>query len=163
MKPLLILIGLAGGAFACQTVEGDHIRGVDLAAASPAFASLDADVEIGLSPLPGIERVFRPGDLLKLARAHEIELAVAPPAICFVRSGKAPRAAGPGANSLPPLLVHQGDKVAVTVLSGAVLLRFESQAESSGRRGETVIVRNPENGARFVARVEDQGKVTVRK
>lgn len=163
MKRFLILIWLAASAFACQTVDGDHIRGADLAAASPAFASLDQDVEIGLSPLPGIERVFRPGDLLKLARAHEIELAVAPPAVCFVRSGKAARAAGQASNSLPPLLVHQGDKVAVTVSSGAVLLRFESQAESSGRRSETVIVRNPESGARFVARVEDHGKVTVRK
>jgi flagella basal body P-ring formation protein FlgA len=62
-----------------------------------------------------------------------------------------------------PPAVLRGDKVQVTVWSGAVLLRFDAQAESTARPGETVIVRNPENGRRFVARVEEKGKVFIKK
>lgn len=163
MKPLLIFALLGASAFACQVVDGDHIRGADLASAAPAFAALDPVEELGISPLPGIQRVFHPSDLLKLARSHGIELATAPPAVCFERNSKPAHTASAPANSLPPLAVHRGDKVAVTVSSGDVLLRFESEAESSGRPGDTVIVLNPENGNRFVARVEDQGKVIVKK
>ena len=63
---------------------------------------------------------------------------------------------------LPPE-VRRGDRVAVTVWCGAVRLKFEAETESSGHIGETVIVRNPENGRRFVARVEQEGKVLVQK
>ncbi len=169
MKPILILVLLGTfvllgpGAFACQVVDGDHIRGADLAAAAPAFAALDPAGEIAISPLPGIQRIFHPADLLKLAHSHGIELATAPPAVCFERSAKPVHAASAPSNLLRPLSVHRGDKVAVTVSSGGVLLKFESEAESSGRPGDTVIVLNPENGNRFVARVEDQGKVVVNK
>ncbi len=164
MKPPLIAIVLFGStAFACQVLDGDHIRGADLAAASPAFAALDPAEEIGNSPLPGIQRVFHPADLLRLAHSHGIELATAPAAVCFERSAKPARATGAVSNSLPPLAVHRGDKVDVTVSAGGILLRFQSEAESSGRSGDTVIVLNPENGNRFVARVENQGKVMVKK
>ena len=72
----------------------------------------------------------------------------------------------PSAHRAPgvaPPAVLRGDKVQVTVWSGAVLLRFDAQAESTARPGETVIVRNPENGRRFVARVEEKGKVFIKK
>jgi flagella basal body P-ring formation protein FlgA len=59
--------------------------------------------------------------------------------------------------------VLRGDKVAVRVISGGVLLRFEAEAASSAHIGEWVIVFNPENGRRFEARVEDKGKVIVKK
>jgi flagella basal body P-ring formation protein FlgA len=59
--------------------------------------------------------------------------------------------------------VLRGDKVRVRVTCGGVLLQFDADAESSGHIGETVIVRNPENNRRFVARVEDKGKVFVKK
>jgi hypothetical protein len=72
------------------------------------------------------------------------------------------RTARPVPHITPPE-VKRGDKVAVTVTSGGVLLTFETEAESSAHIGETVIVRNPENGRRFVARVEDTGKVVVKK
>ena len=64
---------------------------------------------------------------------------------------------------VPPPDVKRGDKVAVSVLSGAVQLKFEAETESTGHIGETVIVKNPENGRRFVAKVEAEGKVVVRK
>ena len=162
MKRTIPILLLLTPAFACQTVDGDHIRGSDLAAASAVFAAIDPAVEIGFAPLPGVQRVLHPADLLKIARGNGIELATAPSAVCFERIGSSAHA--PATRStLPPVAVHRGDKVAVTVSSGSVVLKFQSEAESSGRPGDTVIVLNPENGARFVARVEDPGKVTVKK
>jgi flagella basal body P-ring formation protein FlgA len=59
--------------------------------------------------------------------------------------------------------VKRGDKVLVSVISGRVLLSFEAETESAGHIGESVIVKNPETGRRFVARVEEPGKVIVKK
>ena len=162
MKHAILTLLSLSSAFGCQTIEGDHIRGADLAAASPAFAAIDPAAEIGFAPLAGVQRVLHPADLLRIARTNGMQLATAPPAVCFERSGQS--AHSPAARSAqPPIAVHRGDMVAVTVTSGGVLLKFQSEAESSGRPGDTVIVLNPENGARFVARVEDPGKVTVKK
>jgi len=155
----------ASVASACQMVDGDQIRGSDLAAAAPAFSKLDPALEVGLSPLPGVTRVFHSGDLLRLAKANGIELKGAPADVCFDRVGIAAR--GPVASlrsaGTGPLAVQRGEKVAVTVTSGGVQLKFESAAESSGRLGETVMIRNPESGGRFAAVVEAPGKVTVKK
>jgi flagella basal body P-ring formation protein FlgA len=59
--------------------------------------------------------------------------------------------------------VQRGERVRVRVTCGGVLLQFDADAESSAHIGETVIVKNPENGRRFIARVEDKGKVFVKK
>jgi flagella basal body P-ring formation protein FlgA len=64
---------------------------------------------------------------------------------------------------IAPPDIQRGDKVAVRVISGEVLLMFEAEAVSAAHIGESVIVLNPENGRRFVARVEDKGKVIVKK
>jgi hypothetical protein len=167
MKPAIqIPFLLAAGVYGCQMVDGDHIRAGDVAAVAPAFAALDPAVEIGLAPLPGIKRVLRSGDLLQLARDHGIEFtpypAPLPAEICFERPGGGPSRTIRPVTPIPPA-VKRGDKVAVIVTTGSVLLTFESEAESSGRVGDSVIVRNPANGNRFVARVQDQGKVTVQK
>jgi hypothetical protein len=143
-------------------VDGDHIHAADLAVAIPAFTALDPAMEVGLSPLPGIARVFHRVDLLRLAGTNGVVLSGTPSDVCFerkgasVRSDKAPVA-------LAPLAVLRGERVAVTVLSGGVVLKFEAEAESTGRPGDTVIVVNPENGNRFAARVEDQRRVVVNK
>jgi flagella basal body P-ring formation protein FlgA len=68
-----------------------------------------------------------------------------------------------GPVKLPPPDVQHGDKVAVTVTVGNVTLAFEAEAESAGRTGETIIIRNPENGRRFIAKVQEKGKVYVKK
>jgi flagella basal body P-ring formation protein FlgA len=62
-----------------------------------------------------------------------------------------------------PREVERGDKVAVEVSSGAAMLAFEATAESSGRTGDSIVVRNPENGRLFSAKVEAKGKVSVKK
>src|SRR5271170_7752409 len=157
--PFALTAGARGSPMiACRLVDGDHIRAGDLAAVAPVFAALDPTVEIGLAPLPGIKRVLHPVDLLQLARDHGIELAPSPgspPAeVCFERSGLPASRTSRAAVPLPPA-DKRGDKVAVSVTTGSVLLTFESEAESSGRVGDTVIVRNPANGNRFVAQVQE--------
>ncbi len=161
---------LKPGPGACQTLTSDHIYASDLAKAAPVFAALDPSMELGLAPLPGITRVFHPVDLLRIARSNGMALAGSPAGspqeVCFERSGatsRTPGSAAKAAAALPPLAVKRGEKVAVTVVSGGVVLRFESEADSGGRPGDTVIVRNPDNGSRFAARVEDLGKVIVNK
>lgn len=59
--------------------------------------------------------------------------------------------------------VERGDTVRVEVRSGGVVLAFDAAAESSGRAGDAVIVKNPQNGRRFQARVEGKGKVSITK
>jgi len=167
--PILFLLAASVGCaqrMTCQVIDSDHIRAGDVAAVAPAFTALDPAVEIGLAPLPGIRRVLRSGDLLQLARDHGIELTASqtslPAEICFERTSDGPwRTARPVTPI--PAAVKRGDKVAVSVTTGSVLLTFQSEAESSGRVGDTVIVRNPANGNRFVARVQDRGKVVVQK
>ena len=75
-----------------------------------------------------------------------------------IRAGEAIRAAW----LKRPHEVERGDLVRVEVLSGAARLLFEARAESTGRLGDAVWVRNPSSGQRFQARVEEKGKVVVR-
>jgi flagella basal body P-ring formation protein FlgA len=62
-----------------------------------------------------------------------------------------------------PREVERGDKIAVEVSSGGATLAFEAMAESSGRAGDSIVVRNPENGRLFQAKVDGKGKVSVKK
>ena len=84
-------------------------------------------------------------------------------------AGKAPRRTIPaGAPVSLDLLedareVSRGDTVAVEVASGAAHLQTEARAESDGRRGQTIALRNPSSGKRFAARVTGPGKVVIDK
>ncbi|MCP5119816.1 MAG: flagellar basal body P-ring formation protein FlgA [bacterium] len=60
-----------------------------------------------------------------------------------------------------PNEVERGALVVVEVNSGSARLRFEAKAESSGRLGDPVWVRNPDSGHRFTATVAGKGRVTV--
>jgi hypothetical protein len=210
----------AGGVSACTKVDGDRIRGAELAAADARFAALDPSLDFGPAPLAGVRRVFRESELRRVASMHGI--ANAPSELCFeratqvltadrlqpilqsalsgeqveildfskyvvpqgtlefARSGLAAsgfwrgyvmygenrgaavwvkiRVADSGASR-----VERGETVRVEVRSGGVLLAFAASAESSGRTGEQVIVKNPQNGRPFQARVEGKGKVSVQK
>ena len=59
--------------------------------------------------------------------------------------------------------VERGEKINVEVTSGAARLVFEAVAETAGRQGEWVLVRNPENGHMFQAKVLGDGKVVINK
>jgi flagella basal body P-ring formation protein FlgA len=60
-----------------------------------------------------------------------------------------------------PKAVERGQAVEVEVASGAARLRLPARAESAGDAGQTVVLRNPDNGRRFPARVEGRGKASV--
>jgi flagellar basal body P-ring formation protein FlgA len=58
--------------------------------------------------------------------------------------------------------VARGETVRVQVVDGPALLTFDAVAESSGRKGDQVMLRNPSSGRTFRGLVEDKGKVMVR-
>jgi flagella basal body P-ring formation protein FlgA len=60
-----------------------------------------------------------------------------------------------------PREVIQGQIVHVDAICGDAHLSFEARAQSSGRRGEDITVRNP-NGRSFRARVVEKDRVEVR-
>jgi flagella basal body P-ring formation protein FlgA len=59
--------------------------------------------------------------------------------------------------------VERGDHVSVEVRVGRAILDFEATADSSGRTGESIMVKNPENGRSFQAKIQDKGHVVVEK
>lgn len=82
-KCLLLLLFWSGVAPAgCIPVIGNRILGRDLALADPRFSALPASLTVGLTPAPGVKRIYSPLELQRLARANGI-----PPAafedICF--------------------------------------------------------------------------------
>jgi flagella basal body P-ring formation protein FlgA len=60
-----------------------------------------------------------------------------------------------------PKEVERGDTVEVQVRSGAAHLKLEGLAESAGRRGESIPVRNPITNKSFSARIVDKDRVVV--
>ena len=58
--------------------------------------------------------------------------------------------------------VARGEKVHVEVIDGLALLTLDAVAESSGRKGDAVTLRNPSSGRTFHGIVEDKGRVIVR-
>jgi flagella basal body P-ring formation protein FlgA len=80
------LLFLSIPIFACQVIDGDRILGKDVVSASPLFASLDPNLEIGASPLAGVQRVMHPDEVVRLARQTGIALAAPAAAICFERA-----------------------------------------------------------------------------
>jgi len=150
--------------WACVPLDGDHILGKDLAAAKTEFASVDPSAEIGFAPWPGVTRVLPPAELAALARKFGIPTSGVMGSACFVRTAPAGVAAVAAPKPVPAGAdVHRGDKVSVEVTSGAALVRLQADAESAGRVGDSVLIRNPENGKLFQARVEGKGKVVVQR
>jgi hypothetical protein len=59
--------------------------------------------------------------------------------------------------------VNRGDPVRVEVVSGRAVIAFDSVAESSGRKGDMVLVTSPGQRRHLLARVEAKGKVAIKK
>ena len=274
-------------AFACGLIDSDRILGKDVAAASPVFAAISAQLEIGAAPLPGVQRVLRADELVRLAKQNGIVLDGPVNAVCFERAteqltvekllpalrqalavdnakieiidfshfgvphgaldfpksglmpnglwrgrvlydqghsmplwvkahitveqtwvealeslptgkpieasqlivktgprfpidtafleslnalvGRRPvRTLSPGTPIVAAMLtiahdVERGDLVAVEVKVGGAILDFEATAESSGRAGESILIKNPDNGHSFQAKIQYKGHVLVEK
>ncbi len=106
---------------------------------------------------------------LVLRKAARSPLGPAPVASIDAAEGRLPiRAIRPGEPIFASLLlapheVERGDTVSVEVISGEARLLFDAAAETSGRLGELVLVRNPDSRKPFQARVEGKDKVVIQK
>ncbi len=78
----LSLLALLSSTAGCHQVAGDRILSDDLARAIPVFAGLPPGLPIGYSPAPGVRRVLREDELLRIAKFNGIE-ATHIPAVCF--------------------------------------------------------------------------------
>ena len=58
--------------------------------------------------------------------------------------------------------VLRGDIVQVRVIDGLATLSFDGIAASSGKKGDSILVRNAASGRNFRAVVEEKGKAVVR-
>ena len=81
---MTLALMFAAAAISCHPVERDRILGSDLAAASTMFVSLRPDLVIANSPRPGTRRLFEPAELLRIARANNLDAAGVTP-LCFAR------------------------------------------------------------------------------
>jgi len=61
-----------------------------------------------------------------------------------------------------PTDITQGDRVRVRVVDGSATLSLDAVAQSSGKKGESILVRNPSTGKNFRAVIDEKGRVTVR-
>jgi flagella basal body P-ring formation protein FlgA len=82
MKTLLLAVVVCRVLDACMPVGGDRILGRDLALADPRFSLVPASFTVAFAPVPGMQRVFAPAELARIARAHGIVMS-APPELCF--------------------------------------------------------------------------------
>jgi flagella basal body P-ring formation protein FlgA len=62
---------------------------------------------------------------------------------------------------IEPLQVQRGEVVDVTAISGAAQLRMPALAESQGRQGDMISLKNPRTGKIFRARIEGKDKALV--
>jgi flagella basal body P-ring formation protein FlgA len=62
---------------------------------------------------------------------------------------------------IEPLLVQRGDLVDVTAISGAAQLHLPAVAETSGRQGDMITLKNAHSGKTFRARIEGKDKALV--
>lgn len=83
MKLITALL-IAAPAWCCTAIEGDRILGKHLAAEAPAFASIDANLDLGPAPHAGARRVYRPFELERIAAKHN--LAAPTTEACFERA-----------------------------------------------------------------------------
>jgi flagella basal body P-ring formation protein FlgA len=65
------------------------------------------------------------------------------------------------ADLIEPFQVQRGDLVEVTAIAGAAQLRMGALAESPGRQGDMISLRNPSTGKIFRGRIEGKDKALV--
>jgi flagella basal body P-ring formation protein FlgA len=61
-----------------------------------------------------------------------------------------------------PTDISRGDLVHVRIVDGSATLSLDAVAQSSGKKGESILVHNPTTGKNFRAVVEEKGRATAR-
>jgi flagella basal body P-ring formation protein FlgA len=64
---------------------------------------------------------------------------------------------------IAPREVERGDTVRVDVSSGNAHLSFDAVSQTSGRDGELILLKNPDNGRYFQARIVGRDKASINK
>ena len=112
-------------------------------------------------------RIVEAGDL-RVEAANEFPRRVAPLTTIEAAIGLVARRAIPAGSVLiatmleAPNDVERGQTVMVEVHSGGAVVKLEAKAESAGRKGDTVSVRNATSGTLFHAQIEGKGRVLVK-
>jgi len=87
MRFLILLFTLSRSQLnaipACLAPAGEWITSEDLAVAAPTLAALPPHLKLSYSPVPGLQRVFRPDELRRLALAHGLPDPHLAANICF--------------------------------------------------------------------------------
>jgi len=83
---LLLLIVFSLGARPCLSVAGDEIHAGELAREQPAFRDMDPEAVIGISPAPGVRRVYSARELAGVAAHNNIQLVSPLDEVCFERA-----------------------------------------------------------------------------
>ena len=79
---MILFLMLAAVSPECFPVAHDRILGSDLAAASALFAAAPPDLVIANAPRPGARRLFEPAELIRIARANDLDVTDVAP-LCF--------------------------------------------------------------------------------
>jgi flagella basal body P-ring formation protein FlgA len=83
---MIHILMFAAAAIHCHPVEGDRIRGVDLAAAAPLFSALPSDLTVGFAPQPGARRFFEAVELARIAKVNGMDDIGDAGPLCFERA-----------------------------------------------------------------------------
>lgn len=70
---IAMLLAFALQAPACHSINADRIYGRDLAEAVPLFAALPPDLAVGFAPVPGMQRIFHPQELRRIAQTNHLD------------------------------------------------------------------------------------------
>jgi flagella basal body P-ring formation protein FlgA len=110
--------------------------------------------------------VIRPGQVHSITGRQFPDFAPPPPAPESIIGKLTRRNILRGERLAPGLIndpadIQKGDRVHVKVWDGLACLSLDAVAQSSGRKGDTILVHNPSNGRNFRAVVQLRGQVTV--
>jgi len=113
-------------------------------------------------------RTLAPGHPIERAELRE-EPYEGPPGVPDLSQvvGRVPRRPIPAGTAIEtrwldaPAEVVRGERVRVEIQSGRVRVILEAQAQSSGRHGEVVMVRNPDNGKILRVTVAQRGRAVL--
>ncbi|HUA20072.1 MAG TPA: flagellar basal body P-ring formation chaperone FlgA [Bryobacteraceae bacterium] len=75
MSIWFLVLGMMAHSTSCETVRTDQILGEDLARVVPAFSKMPGDAVIGLSPGPGVRRIFSFPELEHIGLQYGIAVA----------------------------------------------------------------------------------------
>jgi flagella basal body P-ring formation protein FlgA len=142
----------------------------DLQSSMPVWAKVK--ISVGCSLLVASEDIPA-GTAIKAAQIKEVHGRQFPFLPLPIQSsqaviGKIARRSIPSGQSFAPgaldepTEISKGDTIRVSVLDGPARMSLDAVAQSSGKKGESILVHNPSSGKNFRAIVEERGKATVR-